>query len=200
MFLHENRLKYFLISYHIMMKTVIFLLFATVANAFNFGYLDRTPILAGETKPLDFFDPLGFSKDKTITEKMFLREAELKHGRLGMISALSIPLTEQITHRPAIYELSNNVDLFYIILAVMMATETTFMVNGWENPFTTNKFFQLKDTYQPGDLGFTDIKDFSTPKNMGLLNKELNNGRLAMIASLGMITQELVTNQPLFSN
>jgi len=182
------------------MKTTIFLLLATFANAFNFGYVDKTPVYAGTTKPIENFDPLGFSKDKTESEKLFLREAELKHGRLGMISALSIPLTEQVTHRPAIFELSNNINLFYIILSVMMATETTFMVNGWENPFTTNKYFQLKDTYQPGDLGFTDIKDFSTSENTDLLNKELNNGRLAMIASLGMIVQELATNQPLFSN
>ena len=182
------------------MKTTIFLLFAAFANAFNFGYVDKKPVYAGVTKPIENFDPIGFSKDKTESEKLFLREAELKHGRLGMISALSIPLTEQVTHRPAIFELSNNINLFCIILAVMMAAETTFMVNGWENPFTTNKYFKLKDTYQPGDLGFTDIQDFSTSENTALLNKELNNGRLAMIGSLGMIVQELVTNQPLLSN
>jgi len=181
-----------------MIKTLVFLAFSTIATAFTFGYVEKTPVLVGNTKPLGFFDPLGFSKDKSESEKLFLREAELKHGRLGMISALSIPLTEQITHRPAIFELSNDVNLFYIILATMMATETTLMVNGWENPFTTNKYFKLKDGYQPGDLGFTTIQDFSTGENMSLLNKELNNGRLAMIASLGMIAQELVTNKPLF--
>jgi light-harvesting complex I chlorophyll a/b binding protein 1 len=179
------------------MKSLGFLLLFTLTNAFNFGYISKTPVIAGSTKPIENFDPLGFSKDKSDSEKLFLREAELKHARLGMVSALSIPLTEQFTHRPAIFELSNNINLFYLILSIMMATETTFMVNGWENPFTTNKYFKIKENYQPGDLGFTDIKDFSTPENISLLNKELNNGRLAMIASLGMIVQELITNKPL---
>jgi|UniRef100_A0A6C0IJU1 hypothetical protein len=180
-----------------MIKILVFLAFSTIASSFNFGYADKTPVLVGDTKPLGFFDPLGFSKDKP-DEKLFLREAELKHGRLGMISSVSIPLTEQITHRPAVFELSHDIKLFLVILSGMMATETTFMVNGWENPFTTDKYFKLKNTYQPGDLGFTTIQDFSTDENMSLLNKELNNGRLAMIASFGMIAQELATNKPLF--
>ena len=180
-----------------MMKATVFLLFVTFANAFNFGYVERTPVIAGDTKPLGEFDPLKLSQDETGSRKLFFREAELKHARLGMISSLSIPITEQFTHKPAIYELSSHPNLALGFLALMMATETTLMVNGWENPFTTKKLFTLKQSYQPGDLGFTDIQDFSTPENTALLNKELNNGRLAMIASLGMIVQELVTNRPL---
>ena len=67
------------------------------------------------------------------------------------------------------------------------------MLRGWENPFVgTNNFFKVKADYQPGDLGFR-LKDSMISDD--LMNKELNNGRLAMIASLGMIVQELVTNK-----
>ena len=50
---------------------------------------------------------------------------------------------------------------------------------------------RLKEDYQPGDLGF-GIWD---PNDVDLMDKELNNGRLAMIATLGMMVQELVTHQ-----
>lgn len=42
--------------------------------------------LPGETPPTGFFDPFGFSRnldDKTIKR---YREAELKHGRIAMVS------------------------------------------------------------------------------------------------------------------
>jgi len=75
------------------------------------------------------------------------------------------------------------------------------MIRGWKNPFekdSTSNYFKLLENYQPGDLGFEIITDLDSEKGRELLNKELNNGRLAMIAALGMIAQELVTKQTLF--
>ena len=57
------------------------LLFFTACEAFNFQ---------GATKPLGFFDPLGFSKDVSNSDLLRLRESELKHGRVGMVSAFII--------------------------------------------------------------------------------------------------------------
>ena len=68
------------------------------------------------------------------------------------------------------------------------------MVNGWENPFTEKKIFTLKQNYQPGNLGNYNISTISD----NILNKELNNGRLAMIAFIGVLTQELVTGENVF--
>jgi hypothetical protein len=63
---------------------------------------------------------------------------------------------------------------------------------GWENPI--EKPFTIKEDYQPGDFGF-GIWDRT---NVDLMDKELNNGRLATIAVLGFIVQELVTGQKIF--
>lgn len=161
------------------------LLFFTACEAFNFQ---------GATKPLGFFDPLGFSKDVSNSDLLRLRESELKHGRLGMVSALAIPLIERFDHSPAIHQFDHlHPSVQLGIVFSMMAAEVTFMRAGWKDPFVgTNNYFQLLDGYQPGDLGFKlKLSD-------DMLNKELNNGRLAMIASAGMIAQEVVTGQPLF--
>jgi hypothetical protein len=56
----------------------------------------------------------------------------------------------------------------------------------------------MKNDYQPGNLGFNMPLSFLDKDEKFMLNAELNNGRLAMIGSLGMITQELVSNQPIF--
>ena len=76
----------------------------------------------------------------------------------------------------------------------MASFEVVRMGRGWVNPFTENKTFYLKENYQPGNLGNYNMSTISDE----LLNKELNNGRLAMIAFMGILTQELVTGQNVF--
>jgi len=51
----------------------------------------------------------------------------------------------------------------------------------------------------PGDFGYDPLglkpKDTNSQEFLDLQNKELNNGRLAMLAAAGMLAQELVTGQ-----
>jgi hypothetical protein len=148
----------------------------------------------GVTKPTGFFDPLKFSEGKEVNEVAKLREAELKHGRWAMISALSIPLLESKSHLPAIHNFDNlSNDAKIGIVFAVLAGEATTILKGWKNPYNGGfDYFKMKEDYQPGDLGL------NTKYSDELINKELNNGRLAMIASIGMIAQELVTNKSLF--
>lgn len=150
----------------------------------------------GATQPLGYFDPLGFSNGKTMSESVKLREAELKHCRWGMIAAVAIPVTEMVTKEPAINTL-NDPSTFLPFLAAVAVAETRSLQLGWKNPFeNTSNMFVMEEFYQPGDFG---IASTSSKTNPFMANAELNNGRLAMIAALGMMTQELVFGNPLFS-
>ena len=188
-----------------MFKTLCFLMLPIMAQSFTVlkptGSNVPTPVLVGSTKPIENFDPLEFSKSDT--DLQYYREAELKHGRLAMVSATMIPLIERFTDRPAVHEFERLPEMIKIgIVSFMFITEFASMYRGWKNPFEnqlteSNGYFKLNEDYQPGDFDFGLIKDLDSDESKELLNKELNNGRLAMIASLGMIVQELVTNQQL---
>lgn len=156
--------------------------------------------LYGLTEPLGFFDPIGLSHNKAQNELVKLREAELKHGRWGMLSALAIPVTEFVTHKQAIHSLDEtNVATVAAFTTVVAAAEFKSMLLGWENPFTnSSNVFSMKSDYQPGDIGLNMEKSFLGNDEAFMLNAELNHGRLAMIGSLGMIAQELVSNQLIF--
>lgn len=189
-----------------MMNSFLLLLLPFCINAFSRitsitpESVKTKPVIVGSTKPIENFDPLNFG---TTDEKIAIyREAELKHGRLGMVAATAIPLIESNTHTPAIHEFSNLPDSLQIgLVSLMFVSEFSSMFRGWKNPFqkdSTSNYFKLLENYQPGDLGFELATNLDTPKGRELLNKELNNGRLAMIAALGMIVQELVTEHTLF--
>jgi hypothetical protein len=166
-------------------------LFFSCSNAFNFPH---KPVIRKATAPLenvDLFDQNIVAKD---VQPVFMREAELKHGRLAMVAAIVLPLTEQFSDNLGINFFQDHPEFAELGLSVMFISEFSSMIRGWENPL--KKPFGLKDDYQPGDFGLTfGLNEESYGSQ---LDKELNNGRLAMIGILGMMAQELVTQQQLF--
>jgi hypothetical protein len=158
------------------------------------GFIDSPkPVIRKPTAPLEnieLFDQFVFAKN---VQPSFLRESELKHGRLAMIAAVLLPLSEQMSDKLGVQFFQDHTEFVAPSLALMFTSEFASMFKGWENPL--KKPFRLKDDYQPGDLGFM----FSVNDDMGnTMDKELNNGRLAMFGILGMMSQELVTHHQLF--
>ena len=169
----------------------------------------------GVSAPLGFFDPFALATDVSEAEFKKFRESELKHGRIAMLAFLGIVFAEsglnffgdRITG-PAIYQFQQAdsvLNAFTLnVLGLIAAVEGFNIVNGWDTPSETLKSESgvagLKDTYVNGDLRFDPMG--LKPKNADALKliqtKELNNGRLAMIATAGIVAQELVSGQSVF--
>jgi hypothetical protein len=161
-------------------------------NGFKAGrFISNAPPVPVIRDPTPPFDQPPFLPPNM--QPSFLREAELKHSRLAMVSVVAFPILEHYSSGlgiDAFQQLPNVAQLG--IVQLMFVSEFTSMIRGWRNPLEAP--FTLNENYQPGDLGF-GIWNTSMGDSM---DKELNNGRLAMIAMLGMMCQELVTHQRLF--
>ena len=169
----------------------ILIIVSILANASGFGPIIRPPTApVAASKYRDLFNvPVG-------ADRVFLREAELKHGRLAMLACIIIPLTEQFTNNLGINQLQLlPIEQQVALLGIMFSGEFTSMLYGWENPMV--KPFALKKDYQPGDFKFGIFKP--TEYYLEKMDQELNHGRLAMIAVLGIIAQEAATGAQLFS-
>ena len=153
------------------------------------------PVIVGSTEPFPEFDPLNFAKDESRIS--YLREAELKHGRLAMVASTLMPITELITNEKSIHNFDKlPTSVQSLIICSMFMAEFASMLRGWKNPYTNP--FELKEHYQPGDFGLKINRNLESEESKDLLNKELNNGRMAMIGAIGMIVQELITDKQLF--
>eukprot|EP00977_Amphora_coffeiformis_P019964 scaffold7720_cov149-Amphora_coffeaeformis.AAC.1 len=105
---------------------------------------------------------------------------------------------------PAIYHLDEVravAPSFFTLLSTFIGfAELNRALRGWkapkEGPWT------LQEDYFPGDIGFDPLglKPSDPDEFYELSTKELQNGRLAMLASMGFIAQELANQQQIFPN
>jgi len=163
--------------------------------------------LAGITEPFGFFDPLGLSEGVSEGRLRFYREAELKHGRLGMLAALGFLVAEQwhplfggdIDVPSYLAFQQTPLEKFWGLVIAAISVNEVYSVFTFNNP-AGGEPWSIRSDHEPGNLLFDPLKlRPEDPKEwLEMQNKELNNGRLAMLAAAGMIAQELVTEKKLF--
>lgn len=128
----------------------------------------------------------------------FVQEAELKHGRVAMISSLTIPTIELLNgNHQGIYELSSQPITFQLsLLGVFACSELSQLIKAYEFPMDTSKWFNMKNDHVPGEYSFDPLGfSNSSSKLSEYKNAELYNGRLAMLAAFGILVQELCTDK-----
>jgi hypothetical protein len=163
--------------------------------------------IPGALDPVGLFDPAGFAaKADEATLKRY-REAELTHGRVAMLAVVGFFAGEAVegssflwdasVSGPAIGHLAQVPNLFWALLvSAIGASEQRRAEIGWVEPKDVpfDKPGLLRDSYIPGNLGFDPLGlKPSDPEELFLMQtKELQNGRLAMLAAAGFLAQELV--------
>jgi len=146
--------------------------------------------MPGVTAPLGFFDPLGFSKDASPETMKKYREAELKHGRVAMLACFGM-ITSDKFHPLFGGNCSPNP-----LLALTQVPKL-----GWLQILTFIMFMEVigilnsrRPDYEPGNfLGTSQWEMDETWTSYQ--TKELNNGRLAMFGSIGMLTGSYITGK-----
>ena len=162
--------------------------------------------LPGALPPVGLFDPLGFAAKANDATLLRYREAEVTHGRVAMLAAVGFLVGEKVEGSsflfdsqisgPAISHLSQVPTAFWLILLVSIgAAEQLRAVAAFEDPKDVPIGQQglMRADHFPGDIGFDplglkpeDPEEFET-----MVTKELQNGRLAMLAAAGFMAQEL---------
>ena len=147
----------------------------------------------GDLPPLNFFDPLKLSNSDN---SQYLREFELQHGRVAMITSVLLPLIELTNPNTLSIDFLANMDInmqlpFWYLMGLI---EFGRMKTGWQNPFTNGTLFTLKEEFQPGNYLNFEPDEVSERA----YNSEINNGRLAMLATAHIIGSELLTGKSLF--
>jgi hypothetical protein len=186
----------------------------------KFNPTEFAKTLPGISGPLGFFDPAGFcsedgaSNDKVSEGKVrFYREVELKHARVAMLAALGFPLAEQFhplfggdVDVPSFSAFQQTpLQTFWPAVVFVIAGIEVFSVFTFNNPASyvdgqPAQPWTIRSDHVPGDLGFDPLglKPSSPEELKEMQTKELNNGRLAMIAIAGMVAQEAATGAKLF--
>merc|ERR1712139_584833 len=148
----------------------------------------------GVQEPVGFWDPLGLSADGDLATFKRRRTAEIKHGRVCMIACIGYIVPEYFK-RPGY--LSPALGIKFADVPNGLAALSKVPATGWMQIVAfagiTEGSWGFDKNSGTGDYGWKVITSDDPEVKTKKLAAEIANGRLAMVAIIGMFFQDGLT-------
>merc|ERR1719222_1615673 len=139
----------------------------------------------GAVAPFGYFDPMGFTKVGDEAGFRTLREQEIKHGRVAMMASIGL-VGQHFIKFPSLEDVPAGfgalADGKGLGAFVALAVSSGVLELAWRQ----------ESNREPGNYGNPFGIDMY---NRDVRNKEISNGRMAMISVLGIFAAELATGK-----
>merc|ERR1719291_1204457 len=151
----------------------------------------------GVQAPVGFWDPAGLSADGSTENFARRRQTEIKHGRVSMLATMGY-ITPEITGKLPGY-LSPSTGLKFEDIPNGLGAISKVPAAGWAQIVAYCAFCELSQDQSAGtaaatgDFGFKVLTSSDAAEKQSKLAAEIANGRLAMMAIIGMFFQDGLT-------
>merc|ERR1712241_994743 len=149
----------------------------------------------GVQEPVGFWDPLGLSADGDAATFLRRRESELKHGRISMLATMGY-ITPELTGKfPGMLSKSEGVSFEDIPNGLGAISKVPAL--GWGQIVLYCAAVEGAGANNhgdgPGEFGWKVLTSSDPEEKKKKLAAEIANGRLAMMAIIGMFFQDGLT-------
>eukprot|EP00435_Cladocopium_sp_Y103_P029682 s1157_g7.t1 len=152
----------------------------------------------GVQPPVGYWDPAGLAKDGDVETFKRRRSVELKHGRIAMLATMGY-ITPEIAGKFPGY-LSPSAGLKFADVPNGLAAISKVPAGGWTQILLYMGWCEVSRgpgsdiaSGRPGDFGWYVLTSADPEQKKKKLSAELANGRLAMMAIIGMFYQDGLT-------
>jgi hypothetical protein len=149
----------------------------------------------GVQEPVGFWDPLGLSADGDSATFLRRRESEIKHGRISMLATMGY-ITPELTGKfPGVLSKSEGVSFADIPNGLGAISKVPAL--GWGQIVLYCAAVEGAGANNrgdgPGEFGWKVLTSSDPKEKQKKLAAEIANGRLAMMAIIGMFFQDGLT-------
>eukprot|EP00913_Durusdinium_trenchii_P014569 g13668.t1 len=152
----------------------------------------------GVQPPVGYWDPAGLARDGDVEAFQRRRSVELKHGRIAMLATMGY-ITPEIAGKFPGY-LSPSAGLKFADVPNGLAAISKVPAGGWTQILLYMGWCEVSRgpgsdiaSGRPGDFGWYVLSSADPEQKKKKLSAELANGRLAMMAIIGMFYQDGLT-------